>query len=324
MPDVAPNSRSQGPRWFRLRFRLRTLLLLVASLCIWLTWQAAVARRQQKAVEIIRQYGGNVIYDFNDRRPGAQPAAWRAWLARTMGDEYVFAVVGVGLSGPAVDDRALATLAPHLARLRRLRWLDVDDVPITNAGLKHLGQIWRLQRLFLRAQGFQTPQLCISDDGLAFLAELTSLEFLAINNAPVTGTGLTSLRNLPVLASLDLRSTDVGDAGLQTVGTLHQLQRLKFAGMRCTDASVRHLRGLHALVELSFQESQLSDDGVVHLLELTNLQRLDVSQSRITDHGLTRFAGLPDLRELAVYRTNVTDAGVARLSELAPRLVIER
>jgi len=48
-------------RWFR--FSLRTLLLLIAALCVWLGIQVNAARRQKDAVAAILNTGGAVHYD---------------------------------------------------------------------------------------------------------------------------------------------------------------------------------------------------------------------------------------------------------------------
>ena len=49
-------------RWFR--FSLRTLLLLIAVLCVWLGIQVNAARRQREAVAAIQSAGGSVVYDY--------------------------------------------------------------------------------------------------------------------------------------------------------------------------------------------------------------------------------------------------------------------
>src|SRR6476659_4651164 len=49
-------------RWFR--FSLRTLLLLITALCVWLGIQVNAARRQREAVAAILKAGGRVHYDY--------------------------------------------------------------------------------------------------------------------------------------------------------------------------------------------------------------------------------------------------------------------
>ena len=299
------------PRW-----RLRTLFLLVTALCLWLTWHVVNAQQQQAAIAAINRYGGQAIYDFHDRDRGARPSAWRAWLAQLIGDDFVFSVVGVGLDGNLVDDRAMTELAPRLARLDDLQWLDIDNVPITDAGLAPLKQLRQLQGLLLRSQGFQSPKLKITDDGLEFLAELRSLRTLLINDAAITGRGLKNVAKLPQLVSLDCRSTSFDDAGLQTVGLLRNLKCLQLWQTSVSDAGLVHLRTLQGLEELYFMDSPITDKGVASISHLRNLRVLDLTRSRITDEGLDELSQLTELRELRLYGTLVTDHGIIKLKSL--------
>src|SRR5262245_63470489 len=91
-------------RWFR--FSLRTLLLLIAALCVWLGIQVNAAHRQKEAVAAITKAGGTVIYDYqnlqlvdragitwDDSRLPPGPA----WLRQRIGDDYFRTVVDVSL-----------------------------------------------------------------------------------------------------------------------------------------------------------------------------------------------------------------------------------
>ena len=46
------------------RFRVRTLLVLVTAIAIWMAWYAERARNQQAAVTAIRNAGANIFYSF--------------------------------------------------------------------------------------------------------------------------------------------------------------------------------------------------------------------------------------------------------------------
>ena len=69
------------------RFRLRTLLLAITVLGVWMGWYVMAARRQAEAVAQVRKLGGWVLYDFEfdptvigtSRKPSAQ--SWvPSWL----------------------------------------------------------------------------------------------------------------------------------------------------------------------------------------------------------------------------------------------------
>ena len=297
-----------------LRFRLRTLFVVVTAASLWLAWQASQARRQKVAVELVGKYGGNVYYDFNDKNRGARPPAWKAYIASVIGDDFMYSVVGVGLGGIAIDDEAIATIAPHLAGLRHLTWLDIDNVRITDTGLSHLGQINQLERLLVRSQG--SPRLTITDEGLGFLGKLTSLTSLVINDAPITGRGLTRLSELRQLVSLNLDYTDVNDDGLQNVGTSHQIKRLRLRGTKISGDGLAHLGGLNGLEELELVGNPIEDSGTRFLPHFQKLQVLSLSGSPITDACLGNLSRVAELRELDLCSTNLTDGGITKLRSL--------
>ena len=47
------------------RFRLRTLLLAVTAICLWLGWRAECARTERVLISRIMELGGSVAYDVD-------------------------------------------------------------------------------------------------------------------------------------------------------------------------------------------------------------------------------------------------------------------
>ena len=80
------------------RFKLRTLLVAITALGVWMGWHVMAARRQAAAVADVRKLGGWVLYDFQfdptirgtSRKPNAQSRvpqwllerAHRRWTGR--------------------------------------------------------------------------------------------------------------------------------------------------------------------------------------------------------------------------------------------------
>src|SRR6478752_1724301 len=104
-------------RWFR--FSLRTLLLIITALCVWLGMQVNAARRQKEVVDAIVKAGGRVGYDYEvtpsfilstsatqrrllahsmapkyDINPNATPSS-PAWLRDRIGADYFHNVISV-------------------------------------------------------------------------------------------------------------------------------------------------------------------------------------------------------------------------------------
>src|ERR1051326_8272874 len=123
-------------RW--LRFSLRTLLLLVMALCVWLGIQVNAARRQREAVAVLEKAGATVIYDYQVAMPPAGTAWLRrvvnpdrqqlppgpAWLRQQIGDDYFRTVVSVFVNLKL--DRQKAALN-ELAKLPHVREFELVD-----------------------------------------------------------------------------------------------------------------------------------------------------------------------------------------------------
>src|SRR5215471_13446031 len=111
-------------RWFR--FSLRTLLLLITALCVWLGIQVNAARRQRDAVAKLQKASGEIYYDyqmvpqgglmqsgvppgirlrdevvFPDRLPPGP-----AWLRKLIGDDCFPTVVAAHLSPKVAIQKA--------------------------------------------------------------------------------------------------------------------------------------------------------------------------------------------------------------------------
>ena len=137
-----------------MRYSLRTLLLVMTVLVVWLGYQAELIHRQRAATRAIEQLHGSVEYDDS-----SSDSAVRNWLARWLGRDAVSDVDAVYLAGAAVDDDDLA----WLKELPRLRTVVLTSSPISDAGLRHLRPLTHLETVDLR---FITE---VTDEGIASL-----------------------------------------------------------------------------------------------------------------------------------------------------------
>src|SRR5690349_20428401 len=86
------------------RFKLRTLLLAITALGVWMGLYVMPARRQAEAVAEVRKLGGWVLYDFEfdptvpdtSRKPNAQSRVPR-WLLDRAGLDLFHSVVRVNM-----------------------------------------------------------------------------------------------------------------------------------------------------------------------------------------------------------------------------------
>jgi hypothetical protein len=99
---------------------------------------------------------------------------------------------------PQVTDAGLV----HLAGMKNLEFIILEDARVTGSGLSSLHELPRLKRLFLNGAA-------VTDAGLVNLAGLTALEEIDLTNAKITDASLPILMQLPNLRSLDLTGSQV-------------------------------------------------------------------------------------------------------------------
>ena len=187
------------PKW--LRFSLRTLLVVMTVLCVWLGWKVNAARRQKDAVEAITKAGGDVVFDYQIAlNPPGTPALFKVlpnalppepdWLRATIGDDYFRKVVAVNLQlrngQPSIAESDLKRLTnlPDLIDVGLVRVRVVSDGSnlqrqINDADLETVGQLSRLRMLVV-------DHTDISGSGLSHLAKRKDLKFLNLSVTPIT------------------------------------------------------------------------------------------------------------------------------------------
>jgi hypothetical protein len=291
----APKSLPVRCRW--RRFSLRTFLLVVTALCIWLGVKVNQARRQKEAVEALLESGANVRYmhQRDDTNPtefdSSKDLGVPAWLRKLGGDDFFQTVALVQLA-EMVTDQDLAHLAalPHLECLH-FSQESYQEISVTDAGLCHLP---RPDRLIVLA----APNTLIGDDFLKRLAGATALETLHLSGTRITNEGLRSLPRLPKLKYLGLSYTSVSDAGVKAaLDHPSSLEILWLEGTHITDASLALLKDAKRLMFVSLDRTRVTDAGLRHLSGLPALIRVSVDRTAVTPEGMASLkAATPSLR----------------------------
>ncbi len=281
-------------RW--LRFSLRTLLLIITAICVWIGIQVNAARRQREAVATITKAGGTVVYDYQNLQL-VSPAGitWDdsrlppgpAWLRHQIGDDYFQTVVAVSFWNlkQRIEKGELAKL-PHVTTVL--------------------------------VGGFDAH-----DGDLVALAEFDRLEVLIFLTNSINGSILKSLPNPNRLRFLYLHGPDVDDAALEPIGNMAMLTDLQIGGVKISDAGVSHLRNLANLEHLALSGDKITDAGLAHLQNLSNLTSLELAWGEITDAGLQQLTTLRKLTNLSLYMTKVSQAGIRSLRAALPTCYID-
>jgi internalin A len=329
----------------RYSISIRSMMLLVLVLGLWMGWTINRAESRRQAVAALKKNGAIVIYDYESMRgiktPSTKPWA-PAWLRMRLGDDYFQNVTYVNMT-PAIGhtyeltDRDLA----FLKALDRVEELVIVETPITDAGLDYIQGLTDLRILVLINIDAALPNVHLSDAGMARLQWMTKLERLELHGTDISDAGLVHLSRMTELQSLGLRETKVTGAGLANLSRMKKLktlildrtpltdtglchlrgmvslQELRIGGTKTTDAGLANLAGLTALRRLDLGFENSSDVGLAHLAALTNIQVLELAGPRVTDAGMVRLAEFKNLRELYTDDTRVTDIGLVHLRGLS-------
>jgi hypothetical protein len=100
-----------------------------------------------------------------------------------------------------------------LGQLSSLQSLDVDSrSEITDAHIENLADLQSLKHLSINCS---SQDMHITDEGLVYIAKLTSLERLTLHGAKITDQGIQQLEDLSFLKWMDLQRCKVTDQGLE-------------------------------------------------------------------------------------------------------------
>jgi hypothetical protein len=274
------------------RYSLRTLLIFITLLGLWLGLCVERARRQARAVAEIQKINCWVEYDYGSYIPTAevnyrrQAQSWVPdWILVSTGADLFHNVVGVNyhwyhdFCDPALDTaQFVPAFKRHLAALPHLRALGV--------------------RVTLEA----------SDKCLAAIGQASSLERLEFWNA--TDAGIAHLAAMPRLKEVSLyRDQDViTDETLRVLGSMPQLEKLYLphSNLHLTDRGLANLKNLKRLKVL-WLDGPFTDAGLANLEGLRNLEEIRLRDTAVSPAGVARLhRAIPSLQELTVEEPSPT------------------
>jgi hypothetical protein len=173
---------------------------------------------------------------------------------------------------------------------------DVDRDP-GDEGPKMVRALGRIRRLSL-------AETSVTDQGLAPLAGMTSLESLDLSSTHVKGPGLANLAGMN-LKSLSLHSTAIDDEGLAILPHFPQLIKLDIGNTRVSPAGLSRLSSYSKLNDLNLNGLPITDDIVRELSKLS-LWRLDLGNTQITDASLPYLEKMSLLADLNLCGTKMS------------------
>ena len=178
--------------------------------------------------------------------------------------------------------------------------------------------------LLNRGDPDQSPPISF-DDLLGVIDGLDRLEFLALNETPITDVGMARIGRATGLEDLTIGLSPMPEskltaAGLAHLGALTGLRSLSISGLSTSEtvpAPWTFLARLTHLESLSIFESNVDGAVLAQLEGLTRLRSLTLPDTRPEDADLAHLAGLSQLESIAFDgRAGVTDDGLTYLAGL--------
>ncbi len=258
-------------------------------------------------------FGGNAATDAGVAEiVKAAPRLRRLWLFRSAVTDAAFphvATLGdleaLHLAGARISASALV----EVARLKKLRVLEIDDTDVGDAGLeaiRHMPALAEVSYKDMRDVGAR---------GMAALAGLRRLDSLHLAFAEVDDS-IEKLAASRTLRQLNLLRATVTDARAASIAKIKTLRVLVLSYTPITDGALAHVSALPQLATLELTRTRITDDGVKALGQTRSLVVLDLTDTATTDDALDALAGLPKLASLVLRGTKVTDAGAAKLARM--------
>jgi len=213
---------------------------------------------------------------------------------------------------------------PYVAHLTGLKTLNLWGANITSRGLEYITEIKSLERLYLPAR--------VNNSGMVYVGKLKSLKVLYFGgNNFVTNDGLAQLSNLKSLEELALRSVRMTDQGLKYLSGLPHLRYLILGGNFTNDAflylkDVPSLRTLSiGIMEIGGRDpksrpcliTRFNDEGMKNVSGLRQLENFGAAwMEGITDKGVAHLKNMPSLKKLGIGHAHLTDRAMLDLKQI--------
>jgi hypothetical protein len=206
------------------------------------------------------------------------------------GMDHLRALTGLESLKLAYLDGTTSEVYKTIEALTRLRTLELESLPLTDAELSFLEHLTELRTLELE-------QVKLTDAGMVYLKGLIHLRRLTLDSLAISSAGLDHLRAMTHLSVLKIRKTGVQDL-----------------------SAIRHLAELR---ELYIMRNPIGDDGLAPVAALPALETLDLSHTNVTDAALQHLQNLPRLARLDLKKTHLTADAVARFRAARPQVAVE-
>lgn len=230
-------------------------------------------------------------------------------------------------TGVAFKDSSALTEEHYRAigGLSKLRALTLyNRCTLTDETLALLSPLASLEELEIDGARF-------SDDGLKAFSSLTSLRkctfFHVLMKEKFSGAGVAHLAQLPRFESFGCGGSSFNDEGLAACAGLPHLRELRIWHTMATDAGVAKLEGMKTLkvVHLGPQFTpRMTDASLASVAAIPSLETVSVMEMRLSwDKSLSRLKGLPALKVLELHQDEISEEDLARVRAELPGVRVD-
>lgn len=204
----------------------------------------------------------------------------------------------------------------ELAKLKKLQWLDLEG-SASDQDLAMISSMTSLQHL-----GFH--RCPITDQGIKQLAKLNNLEALSIFSSRMTGAGLTTLQKIPNLKRLSLQIEEFGDSNhWQSLGRMTQLEQLNLDRVEFDEQACRALAKLKNLKHLRLEnQNKLGSSFLEAVSKLKQLESLNVDSLEASDDDYRKLKSLTKLEYLDLY-AGITHQQLMMIADLPSLRIVQ-
>jgi internalin A len=261
----------------------------------------------KSAVETFGQKFTFARIEFHAERPDQTPFAAADYaLLDSLTD-----LPELALYGEAVDDTVLEKLRPFHALVD----LTVDGPKISKAEYALFPALPELHVLRLRTTG-------TTDEALKTIVQCRKLKTLELNTQPISDDGLASLSKLTTLEELNLATLEqVGSAGFAHLADCRALKTVYVSGLTVLSGMVENLAHCKNLENLGLPDTVLKDSDIAPLSGLMKLHYLDLSHSSVTGAAFASWPARQQFTTLNLENAGGVDDAICKNIERAfPKL----
>lgn len=206
-----------------------------------------------------------------------------------------------------------------VGQCRNLRWVHMDRCCVTDAMVRELTSGLRLTALSLGVGR-------VTDASIPLIAALETLEYLCLDDNPITGSGFSALAGHTSLQDLSLRRCRLLD--MESLSALSQVPRLRGLSLEevaLSDSVLEHVAAIPSLEELALESCSIAPSGAAILARSQALRKLTIAMSpSVTDAVLTELVRLNGLEKLTLFIVDGISAdGVAAFKAARPDVVVD-